>query len=618
MFSQNISDILAENEKRLNEINAPYNPLTSKKGTEESANSVRILYDFPYWAARYVRIKPKGGGRNVSFVLNRPQRILVDTIETMRKANLPIRLILLKARQWGGSTAIQIYMSWLQLIHKKGLNSLIVAHQMSGSEEIKDTFDRMIRCYGMTREDDPDSFNSEFTLKGVGHSGASFRILERDCKIKVGTAERPDAVRGGDYNLVHLSEVGLWKATKGKSPEDMVRSATSGVLLKPLTMIVMESTANGAGTFFHHEYLAAKQGESQFKALFIPWFYIDTYSLPIDNPIEFAARLLRGRHDTEKSSRSESGAYLWSLWERGATLEAINWYMEERKKYSSHSAMAAEYPSDDIEAFSHSGERVFAAEAVEKLRRGVKPSSAVGEINSRGEFIEDSCGHLHVWQKPVIETESDLRWSGRYITVVDVGGRSDRADWSVITVIDRIGDDDKPEIVAQWRGHTDHDLLAENARRIAGWYDNALLVIESNTLETNDSERDVDGNQAPYILQELQKDYPNLYRRSSGTGRKKPGFHTNVRTKPMVIGALVKAVRENLYIERDMAAIDELIQYERKPNGSYGACVGCHDDMLMTRAIGLFVHEHEMPPPKRILKRAAKTSSRNPALSFGF
>lgn len=278
--------------------------------------------------------------------------------------------------------------------------------------------------------------------------------------------------------------------------------------------------------------------------------------------------------------------------------------------------MASEYPSDDIEAFAHSGQRVFAPEAVERLRRGVADAPLRGEVNEEGVFIADSCGALEVWRQP--DGDPEWRWTNRYVAVVDVGGRSERADWSVVAVIDRLGD--RPEVVAQWRGHTDHDLLAANAARIARWYDNALLVIESNTLETHDPDREVDGDQAPFLLRELQNTYPNLYkRRGSGAGPK-PGFHTNVRTKPMVVGALVKAVREGLYVERDCRAVDELIQYERKPNGSYGASIGCHDDILMTRAIGIYIHEHEMEAPRRVLRRTprSRSASRNEAQAFGF
>lgn len=78
------------------------------------------------------------------------------------------------------------------------------------------------------------------------------------------------------------------------------------------------------------------------------------------------------------------------------------------------------------------------------------------------------------------------------MVAVDVGGRSESADWSVIAVFDRLGDDGsplvRPKVVAQWRGHTFHDLLAWKAAAIAKWYDNALLVVESNTLETEESD----------------------------------------------------------------------------------------------------------------------------------
>lgn len=561
-------DLLKENERRHASI-------------REEATRVPEPDSFEAWAAEYVKIKPKGGGAPVAFRLNRPQKKLVSVLEDMRRGGLPIRLILLKARQWGGSTCIQIYLSWLQIVHSKGLNSLIIAHQISGSEEIRDMFQRMVENY-----EGPEPL----TLKRVGRSGATFRLAERDCKITVGTAERPDSSRGGDYNLVHLSEVGLWKHTKGKKPEDIVRSSTSGVLLRPMTMIALESTANGAGTYFHREYLAAKEGESQFRALFIPWYEIEAYQLPLDDPPGFADRLLQQKGDTVSTGRSQSGEYLWSLWERGATLEAIHWYIRERRKYADHGAMASEYPSDDIEAFVHSGERVFAPEAVDRLRHGVTSPALRGEWD--GKFTPDSTGCLEVWKEP-----SDFPYLNRYLVVVDVGGRSSKADWSVIAVIDRVGEEGMPEIAAQWRGHIDHDLLADKAEGIARWYRNALLVIESNTLETHDRDRDVDGLQAPFILRQLEERYPNLYLRPGTGGSPRAGFHTNVSTKPMVIGTMVKYVREGLYRERDIKAIEEMIQYERKSNGSFGAYSGCHDDILMTRAIGLHIHHFEMEPP---------------------
>lgn len=585
---------------------------------------LRCRYDFAFWAAMYVYIKNKGGGDDVLFRLTRPQRKFVERLEALRKANKPIRIVLLKARQWGGSTTSQLYMAWLQLIHKVGLNSLIIAHQGAGSDEIKDMFDRMIKAYPISMLYKlGETYNeNESKLVGVGHSGSIHRVPQRNCKIKIGTAERPDSCRGGDYNLVHLSEVGLWKTTDGKKPEDIVRSACSGVLLKPYTMIVYESTANGTGNFFQREYDTAKRGTSQFEAMFVSWFDIEQYSLPFDNDDEkadFAIWLWKNKNNTTPSSaRAESGRYLWWLWQKGATLEAINWYVQERAKYNEHAPMASEYPSDDVEAFVHSGERVFDKYKVDTFRASCKPPKLIGDVYADEDegknalknlrFTEDAQGLLWVWDLPEIDDKEIV--TNRYVTIVDIGGRSKKADWSVILVIDRLFmmDGGRPQVVAQWYGHIDMDILAWKAAQIAAFYDNSLLVIESNTLETHDKERSVDGDLSHFILNQIKDVYPNLYARKQTEDEiregipRKYGFHTNVATKPMIISTLIKVVREHLYIERDERCLDEYVVYEKKQNGAFGAIIGKHDDLLMTRAIGLHICFYEMPIPTIVLR----------------
>ena len=455
----------------------------------ESFVRLRIRYDFPFWAAFYVYIKCKGGGEDVLFHLNRPQRRLVERLEKMREARKPIRLILLKARQWGGSTCIQIYFAWLQLVHNVGLNSLIVGHVKDASTEVKDMFDRMLKAYpvGMLYKQGEMYDDNEPKLIGVGGAQNIQRIPQRNCKIKIGTAEKPDSARGGDYNLVHCTEVGLWKTTEGKTPQQIVRSACSGILLRPNTAIVYESTANGTGNFFQIEYDAAKAGQSQFDFLFISWFEIEQYAAPVDDIVEFATSLWKNRNNKNtNSNREESGQYLWWLWEQGATLEAIWWYIQERAKYTDHGDMASEYPSDDVEAFVHSGARVFDKYKVEALKKTCKPPKYIGDIYAKGDegedalvrlrFNEDAQGQLWVWSLPDIDAEEIV--TDRYLTVVDIGGRSNKADYSVIVVFDRLNqmDGGKPTVVAQWYGHIDMDLLAWKAAQIAAFYDNSLLV----------------------------------------------------------------------------------------------------------------------------------------------
>lgn len=593
---------------------------------------IRMRYDFTFWAAMFAYIKRKGGGADVLFTLNRPQRKLIGCFEEMRKSGKPIRLILLKARQWGGSTAIQIYMSWLQLVHDVGLNSLIIAHQGTASDEIKDMFDRMIRSYptGMLHELGAAYALNEPKIVGVGKSGSIFRVPQRNCKIKIGTAERPNSCRGGDYNLVHLSEVALWKETEGKKPEDIVRSACSGILLQPLTMIVYESTPNGVGNFFHKEYLAAKHGLSQFDALFISWYEIEQYELGFSDEASlraFAEWLFCNRlNDEVRSDREEAGTYLWRLWDRGATLEAIHWYVSERSKYTNHGDMASEYPSDDIEAFTFSGRKVFSSEDVEQFRGACKPPRWKGEIYGHADegpdaieglrFVKEDDGRLFVWHDvEKSETEEVL---DRYLVVVDVcKGHTKNADFADILVIDRLFmiDGEPPVVAAEWHGHIDMDRLAWKATQVAAYYNNALLVIESNTLETNNTK-----GEAEYVLTLIHDVYgKQLYarKRSAEDIRqgvpKKYGFHTNALTKKVVIYNLKVVIRERLYIEREAACLDEYLTYVETENSVFEAMDGYHDDRLMTRAIGMQICYHEMELP-RVVKLSERVRA---GVSFG-
>lgn len=582
---------------------------------------IRQKHDYPFWAAMFAYIKRKGGGTDVLFRLNRPQRKLIKRLEKMRKAGKPIRLILLKARQWGGSTAIQIYMAWLQLVHEVGLNSLIIAHQGTGSDEIKDMFDRMIKSYPveMLHELGDAYAPNEPKMVGVGKSGNIFRVPQRNCKIKIGTAERPNSCRGGDYNLVHLSEVALWKETDGKKPEDIVRSACSGILLRPYTMIVYESTPNGVGNFFHKEYLAAKKGLSQFEAMFVAWFEIEQYELPFENEAEkyeFAKKLFANRRNEEiKSDREEPGTYLWRLWEKGATLEAIHWYVSERSKYTNHGDMASEYPSDDIEAFTYSGRKVFSSEDVEQFRPACRAPRWIGEIYGSADegeqaieglrFKKEADGRLFMWHD--VERSDIEEVTDRYLVVVDVcKGHTKNADFADILVIDRLFmmDGEPPVVAAEWHGHIDMDKLAWKATQVAAYYNNALLVIESNTLETNNTK-----GEAEYILTLIHEVYGRqLYARKQSAEDirqglpKKYGYHTNPSTKKVVIYNLKVVIRERLYIEREEACLDEYLTYVETENNVFEAMEGYHDDRLMTRAIGMQVCYHEMELP-RIVKR---------------
>lgn len=587
---------------------------------------LRIKEDFCFWAASFVTIKRKRDANatadnlsaEMKFVLNRPQRQTLAKLENMRLKNKPIRMIILKARQWGGSTLVQMYMAWLQLVHQEGLNSAIVAHQANSAMNIRSMYARMLKKYPPSLLGLPSSPQLQLTPHGGSRTDVTISQGKQqvyDVKISIGSMQSPEAIRGEDIALAHFSEVGLWKQTEGRTPEDVIQAISSAILEAPLTMDVMESTAKGENNLFHHEWLDAKEGNSKRVPVFVPWFEIELYSKPFANAekrAEFAGWLWENKEvTTAKNVRSESGAYLYGLWVKGASLEAINWYIDKRKAYRSHDAMASEFPSDDLEAFAHSGQRVFDADKVELLRQDCRPAKALGEVKGNApegkaaleglRFVEDKTGCLKIWEMP----DRSFRATNRYIVATDVGGRSDRADYSVILVLDRWwrteGEGDV--VVAEWHGHCRHDRLAWKMAQIAAFYNQALLVVESNTFETRDN--DTEGEHSKYILDVIGNTYRNMYTRESTpdkvrkTRRKMWGFQTNVHTKSLIIDNLQTMIDDRLYTEREAEALHEYNVYQRTEKGTLEAAESNHDDRLMARAIGLYVSQ-KMPMPRLV------------------
>lgn len=559
--------------------------------------SLRFKYDFEFWAISCAKIQDKVSKKSIPFKLNRAQRKVLARLERMRIKRIPIRLILLKARQWGGSTLIQVYMAWMQIIKKTGWHSAIVADVEDQARNIRGMYSRLAADY-------PKVFGSVDFAPFEG-STKNRIIKDRGCIIGVGSVQKPDSLRSFDFAMTHLSEVGLWKSTPQKSAEDLVQGIRATVPDEPDTIAALESTAKGVGNFFHREWQAAVEGKTAYDPVFVPWHEIERYQKPINDLHAFIKWV-------------QSDVYASFLWSLGATLEGIKWYFDFKSSENYDDwRMKSEFPSTAEEAFQSTGSRVFAPGYVQAARQNCSSPEFIGDLYAKSrrgkaaleniEFQISDKGLFFIWAKP----DKSIKVSNRYEVVVDIGGRTDKADWSVIRVLDRywMSEGGKPEIVATWRGHIDQDLLAWKAAQIAKWYNNALLVVESNSLDTEETE----GDHSLTILDEVVKYYPYIYARTDPEKIRKGlpikyGFQTNKATKPMVIDTLNSSIRDELYYERDLRACDEMDTYEIKENGTYGAVEGCHDDMVMATAIGLHICFNYMPLPAEIKPDERSTS----------
>jgi hypothetical protein len=577
---------------------------------------VRLQNDPSFAFELCYRIKSKQTGEMVPFRLNYAQRILLEELERMRLAGVPIRIILLKARQWGGSTLVQLYMSWIQLFVMEGWYSVIIA-------QTKDTAKRIKAMYKKVLDEFPS--RAVFGIDGLKfspyeHSAADSIITDlkgtiiRDNVITIASYENFESTRGMDYAMAHFSECAYWTTTESKSAEKVITNIDSNILEKPLTIEISESTANGMSGYFYDEYQLAKEGKSSRKAIFIPFFYIENDMLYFKDEEEkkaFVIWLLENKdNDVAPDETHESGKYLYSLWEKGATLEHIKWYIQKRESFHDHASMASEAPSDDIECFKYSGHLVFHIHIIDELRKKyVRTPILIGDITENHGKLSlraETSGSLSVWKQP-----DETPTNHQYMVIVDVGGRSNDADPSCITVIDRWPlrfKGGKMEVVARWHGHIRYDHLAYKAVRIARYYKNALLVFESNTFDKKKAESTEfveQGDHIRGILQKIGDSYRNLYMRASTNPEdikngilQKIGFQTNVKTKQDMVDIFITTFEDDKFIDPDARFYKEASIYEQRPNGSYGNIVGKnnHDDILMTDMIGTLVNE-ELPKP---------------------
>lgn len=594
--------------------------------------------------AMIYKIVDKEEGTVIPFFLNYPQRKLLEKQEEMRLAGRPIRIVMPKARQFGGSTETQLYMKWMQDFRHKRWNSAIMAHQTAASIRIRAMYDLALEHQpGWTVEYKGRHLKSA-PFKG---STADFIVKTnadeqvRDSVTTVASYENYDASRSANLKMAHLSEVAYWKETEQKKPEGVLSSLNGTIGNRRDTIIVMESSGRVVGDFFYNMYQEAKDPNipSAWEPLFIPFFFIELYREELDfawesifsNKIpwskveqkegyqELAREFAQWLYDNKDNPNCpegyrESGKFFWQLWQKGASFEAINWYRNKRNEFRTHSYFATEFPGDDVECFMAAGNLIFNKYSVDHMSAKMKrPPVFVGNIVGDEEkgyeairtarLTEDLFDGqiLRIWQHP-----DGLKVNDRYVVSVDIGGRSQKSDYTVMTVIDRfpLMFGEKPKVVARWRGHIRHDLLAWKAAQLAHYYNDALLVIEKNTADTKKARLEEEGDHSGTIIDEIADYYPNMYIGRTEVDKVKQtvtnvyGFHTNVQTKEQVIDNYISYIEDELYEEPDEQAYVELLIYERKDDGTMGNVDGKnnHDDIVMSTGIGLWVSQ-KMPIP---------------------
>src|SRR5690606_30856568 len=263
-------------------------------------------------------------GAVVQFNLNRAQQYIHERLEEQRAATGRVRALILKGRQQGCSTYVGArYYHRTSL--SSGIRTFILTHEDAATQNLFEMVNRFHEHVPAHVRPSTRAANAKELLFDKLDSG-----------YKVGTAGTKGVGRSSTIQLFHGSEVAFWP-----NAESHAAGVLQAVPEEDGTEVILESTANGIGNFFHQKWRDAENGEGDFIAIFVPWYWQDEYRkappegfTPTDEEQEYAELY-------------------------GLDWEQIAWRRNKIAELKDAALFKQEYPATAAEAFQMSGHDSF-------------------------------------------------------------------------------------------------------------------------------------------------------------------------------------------------------------------------------------------------------------------
>lgn len=505
-----------------------------------------------------LKIKTKHG-EFIPLKLNFTQQYVLNIIKKAWIEGKAIRLLILKARQEGISTESEAIIYSI-ISTQPNRNGVIVADDDDGANYLFE----MSKTYHDASED-----HLKPILKRSNRKELVFKAIRS--AIYVQTANKPNSVRKYTYQIAHLSEFALFPY-----PNELMTALNQTVPNLPKTIIIIETTAKGkkkidneirgkvgnGSRYFYDEWKKAKAGETDWIAVFIPWFWHEEYTTPIYEDGERIA-LENSLDDEEKNLLKTLNLRTG----RTVSLEQIKWrrWCIKNNCGGDVENFHQEYPSTDEEAFIIGGNPYFDVKTLREMRTYcINPKT--GDLQweyDRIVFRNKGVGNFKIIEDPVPYEN--------YIIGADVAAGINGGDYSVIEVLNAR----TLMEVAQWRGWISPELFGYELNKVGLYYNKALVGCEVNQ----------HGLTSLIALKNLN--YPNIYfKQSFQHGEPKStgqiGWLTNTLTKSLMCESLAQLIRDKSLRILLEDTIDELLDF-----GQNLEAMSRRDDIVISLAIAV-------------------------------
>lgn len=487
------------------------------------------------------------------------QRLLIAEIERQYNAGLPVRIIVLKARQLGLST-ITAGVEFLTSMLWENRNGLVITHE---NETTRNLFNK-VKLYW-------DTWPFKELYGDPKHSTQNRMVWQNGSMIRTATAKNLGAGVGTTVQFLHTSE-----CSRYPDPETLMGGLRQGLPRRHGTFEIVESTANGVGDWFNHEWNRAIEGESSYVPLFFPWFKHYEYQMPTG---------LRSPNDLDDEERR--------LKALGATYEAIEWrrHIIPDQLHYDEDLFRQEYPATAEEAFMTTGNNIFDLHHLRQsyippgteLPDGTHVVAATGDLYTpdgrNPQWRPSPDGRLTVYKKPSKRVDQKLYMVGIDPTKTSTG------DPACIQVFNRA----THEQVAVWHGYKVANELARIAYKIARWYHDAEVII------------DVGGGGQAVVALFIEWGYPYMWEHRQADKPKKTnnnwkGFLANHDRKVWAIESVKYQLAQGLITIHDPVTFNQMQNFITLGSWEMGpADPRDHDDAVMAFTLAVFADMTEPP-----------------------
>lgn len=501
----------------------------------------RIVADPILWIKYFCNIVDKEG-RKVPFEPTYHQKLLS---KNFGKYNL-----VAKSRQLGVTSFALAYS--LYLTHTEPDTVCMIMSYSLDTVDI--VFKKLKAMY--------DDLNPSVKIKDIANNRKEL-ILENRSRIICCVCGSKDAARGSTLRYVHLTEVAFMDDDKLKNQLVAIEAA-----LRPDGQMVLESTSRGMNMWFEL-WCQAVNGESQFKPFFFSWLD-DKYLFAKD--YEENSEIYKNRHGRYLTvdDLDEEELSLYNKMDGNNNPLALKKLMWRRMKIANigKEKFRQEYPTNAMESFIVSGNNIFDLEKIQARLNNIEQTKKLILPNKLPPIFRKWKNSITIWKYPKV--------GQKFYCGVDTG-EGIGSDNSVISIVDAEGF----QCFEFANNRIKPYEFAELVRAVGEYYNRCLLVVEKLSA----------GHTVVDKLYDSGNRYINLYKYKSydakGRVRKKPGFETSTKSRPIIINRFVELFEKGEICVNSKGLLNEMKSFQLDNNGKVQAVTGAKDDRVLAYCMAL-------------------------------